>query len=165
MSLLVSNGSRDGQVGASDMVSKALPEVWISLDFVARENSDRDFDPNYVTQELGVVPTQQHRVGDAIGGGPGRRTFTRWRLSVGPVDTLTIDAMLAEMLSLLRPASSKLRSVSKQIGVTPVLTCAVRPRSTEAKDGGYVTPDVRFPLDFVQWAAENEVVLAVDILL
>jgi hypothetical protein len=147
------------------MTSEALPEVWISLDLVARESSEVDFDPDDVTQELGVVPTQQNRVGDAIRAGQGRRTFTRWRLSVGPTDTLTIDAMLAEMLLLVRPAGSKLRSVSKQIGVTPVLTCAIRPRSTEANDGSYVTPDVRFPLDVVRWAAENEIVLAVDILL
>jgi Domain of unknown function (DUF4279) len=152
-------------VGVSDMPSESLPEVWISLDLVARESGEVDFDPDYVTRELGVVPTQQNRVGDAIRAGQGRRTFTRWRLSVGPADTLTIDAMMAEMLLLVRPASSRLRSVSKQIGVTPVLTCAVRPRATGATDGGYVTPDVRFPLDIVQWAAENAVVLAVDILL
>jgi hypothetical protein len=152
-------------VGVDDMTDEILSEVWLSLDLVAREDSEVDFDPDHITEELGVVPTQQNRVGDAIRAGQGRRTFTRWRLSVGPTDTLATDAMMAEMLSLVRPAGSKLRTVSEQIGVIPVLTCAVRPRSTGATDGGYVTPDVRFPLDVVQWAAENAVVLAVDILL
>lgn len=140
------------------MSDEALPRVWISFDLLALERGGKTFDPDYVTDMLGVEPTQQNRTGDPIHEGKGQRTFTRWRVSVGPVDTIAIDGMLDEVISRLRPAGQKLRAVCDEIGVEPTLTCAVEPMSAE-------TPDVTFPLAVVQWAAENNVELAVDIMI
>jgi Domain of unknown function (DUF4279) len=140
------------------MNDEALPEVWISFDLVALEREGVSFDPDYVTKQLGIRPTQQNRIGDPIHKGKGRRTFTRWRISVGPVYTVKIDGMLEEVISQLRPVSVKLRAVCGEIGVEPMLTCAVEPRSAQ-------TPDVTFPRSVVQWAAENNVELDVDIML
>ncbi len=66
--------------------------------------------------------------------------------------------MLEEVISRLRPVSDKLRAVCVEIGVEPMLTRAVEPRSAQ-------TPDVTFPRPVVRWAAENNVMLAVDIML
>lgn len=140
------------------MTDEALPEVWISFDLVALEREGASFDPEYVTEQLGIQPTQQNRIGDSIHEGKGRRTFVRWRISVGPVDTIKIDGMLEEVISRLRPVGDKLRAVCDVIGVEPMLTCAVEPRSAQ-------TPDVTFPRTVVQWAAENNVELAVDLML
>lgn len=140
------------------MTNEALSHVWISFDLVALEREEASFDPDYITEQLGVQPTQQNRIGDPIHEGKGRRTFVRWRISVGPVDTIKIDRMLEEVISRLRPVGDKLRTVCDEIGVEPMLTCRVEPRSAE-------TPDITFPLAVVQWAAENNVVLAVDVML
>lgn len=144
--------------GARADKEEALPRVWVALDLVAREGDNTQFDPDHVTDMLGVEPTQRNRVGDPIHDGKGRRTFTRWRISVGPVDTISIDTMLDEVMARLRPAGEKLRAVYDEIGVEPMLTCTVEPRSAR-------TPDVTFPLAVVKWAAENNLVLAVDIML
>lgn len=140
------------------MTDEALPRVWVAFDILRLESEGTQFDPDYVTAMLGVEPTQQNRVGDPIHEGKGRRTFTRWRISVGPVSTIKIDGMLEEVISRLRPVGDKLRAVCDEIGVEPMLTCRAEPRSAE-------TPDITFPLTVVQWAAENNVVLAVDVML
>jgi hypothetical protein len=138
--------------------NEALPRVWVSFDFIAREEAGTAFDPDYITNVLGVKPTQQNRAGDPIHKGTGRRTFTRWRISVGPIDTVAISTMLDEVVSRLSPAGHKLHTLSEEIGVEPILTCAVEPMSA-------MTPEITFPHAVVQWAAENNVVLAVDIML
>jgi hypothetical protein len=140
------------------MNDEALPRVWVSFDLVARERDKVVFDPDYVTEALGVEPTQQNRAGDSIRDGEGRRTFTRWRVSVGPVETITIGTMLDEVISRLRSVGDNLRAVCDEIGVEPVLICAVEPRSAQ-------TPAIRFPVEIVRWAADNRVALDVDIML
>lgn len=140
------------------MDDEALPEVWVSFDLVALERDGASFDSDYVTQQLGVQPTQQNRIGDPIHEGKGRRTFVRWRISVGPVYTIKIDGMLDEVISRLRPVSDKLRAVCDEIGVEPMLICAVEPRSAQ-------TPAITFPIEIVRWAADNRVALDVDIML
>jgi hypothetical protein len=140
------------------MGDEALPRVWISFDLVARKGDKVVFDPNYITSVLGVEPSQQNVIGEPMHVGKGRWFFTRWRVSVGPVDTIAIDGMLNEVISRLEPAGDRLRTVCDEIGLEPTLTCAVEPKSAE-------TPDVTFPLAVVQWAADNKVKLAVDIML
>jgi hypothetical protein len=140
------------------MSSEALSRVWVSFDLVARERDGITFDPDYVTRALGIEPTQQNRSGDPIHDGQGRWTFTRWRISEGPLETVTITGMLDQVISRLSTAGQKLNTVCDEIGVEPILTCTVEPQSAE-------TPDVTFPRPVVQWAANNNVALAVDIML
>ena len=140
------------------MTGEALPHVWISFDLVALECTKIVFDPDYVTEQLGVRPTQQNRVGDPIHKDRGRRTFTRWRLSVGPVDTLDIKPMLSDVLIRLKPANDRLLKICSEISVEPMLTCTVEPKSAQI-------PDITFPPDVVRWAAEYGVSLGVDVLL
>jgi hypothetical protein len=108
--------------------------------------------------QLGVVPTQQNRVGDPITDRGGRRSFTRWRVSIGPVETIDISPLLTELMTRLRPAEHKIRSLCSEIAVEPKLTCTVEPRSAE-------TPDVTFPHEVIRWAAAEGVSIGVDIML
>lgn len=140
------------------MVAEASPRVWISFDLVSRERDATSFDPDYITGQLGIEPTQTNRVGDPIGERGGRRSFTRWRLSVGPVETIDISPMLSELMSRLQLASPRLRHLCEELGIEPTLTCAVEPKSA-------ATPDITFPVDVVGWAAANSVSIGVDLML
>lgn len=75
------------------MADPRLPHVWVSFDL------DGTFDPDLVSTELGIEPTSRGRKGDPIRADPprGRRTHDRWRVTIGPRDTLQIDAMLSEL--------------------------------------------------------------------
>jgi Domain of unknown function (DUF4279) len=138
--------------------AEAAPRVWISFDLVSLEHDATNFDPDFVTEQLGIEPTQTNRVGDPISDRGGRRSFTRWRLSVGPIETINISPMLSELMTRLRPASPRLDRVCKELGIEPKLTCAVEPKSAE-------TPDITFPLDVIRWAAANGVSIGVDLML
>jgi hypothetical protein len=135
-----------------------LPRVWVSVDLVARERDGQTFDPSYVSAVLGVEPTQQNRVGDPIAHGRGRRTYDRWRVSVGPVETIEIESMLDEVVARFGDCGDRLLRVCDEIGVRAMLTCTVEPQSEE-------TPDITFPVRIVRWAADNNVALGVDIMI
>jgi hypothetical protein len=140
------------------MNDEALPLVWISFDLVALEREGKTFNPDYVTEILGVLPTQHNRIGDSILHGKGRRTYDRWRVSVGPVETIEIEPMLDEVVGRFSDCGDRLPQVCDEIGVEPVLMCRVEPKSAE-------TPAITFPVEIVRWAADNRVALDVDIML
>ncbi|HEV2945161.1 MAG TPA: DUF4279 domain-containing protein [Solirubrobacteraceae bacterium] len=140
-----------------DHLSKPeLADVWVSFNLVAMERDGQTFDPSYVTAFLGIEPTQQNRIGDSIAHGKGRRTYDRWRVSVGPVKTLDIEPMLDEVVSRFSACGNRLVQLCEEIGVQPILICTVEPKSEE-------TPAIVFPVRIVRWAADNKVELAVDI--
>jgi Domain of unknown function (DUF4279) len=114
------------------------------------------FDPSYVSAVLGVEPTQHNRIGDPIAHGVGRRTFDRWRVSVGPVETIEIESMLDQVVARFSDCGDRLLLVCNEIGVQATLTCTVEPRSEE-------TPVITFPVRIVRWAADNRVAIDVDI--
>ena len=140
------------------MNDEALPRVWVSFDLVALERDGKTFDPDYVTEALGVLPTEHNRIGDSIAHGRGRRTYDRWRVSVGPVETLEIDTMLDDVVGRFSDCGGRLAQVGNEIGVEPVLMCRVEPKSAE-------TPAITFPARIVRWAADNRVALDVDIMI
>jgi hypothetical protein len=113
------------------MNDEALPLVWISFDLVALEREGKTFNPDYVTEMLGVLPTEHNRIGDSILHGKGRRTYDRWRVSVGPVETIEIEPMLDEVVGRFSDCGDRLPQVCDEIGVEPVLMCRVEPKSAE----------------------------------
>lgn len=135
------------------VTNETPPHVWVSLTIIGGQ-----FDPADVTARLGVEPTSSHRVGDPVVGNKGRRRRDRWRITIGPRDTIQIDAMLAELLARMAPSHGKLRQVCTELGLTASLTCAVEPTSAQ-------TPAIVFPPAVVKWAAANDVAIDVDIML
>jgi Domain of unknown function (DUF4279) len=133
--------------------TESLPHVWISLSIMGAS-----FDPDVVTAQLGVESTSQHRIGDPIVGDKGRRYYDRWRVTVGPRDTLKIDAMLSELLAHIAPGERELKRVCQELEVEATLTCAVEPTSS-------MTPDIIFPPSVTRWAADHGVIIDVDLML
>ena len=140
------------------MTREQAPRVWVSLDLASLAHEPVDFDPDYVTQRLGVTPTQSNRLGDQISDHGGRRSFTRWRLAVGPTETIDASPLFRELMDRLKPADGRLGILCRELGLAPKLTCTVAPRSA-------ASPDITFEKDVVEWAAANGVVLAVDLML
>jgi hypothetical protein len=135
------------------MTVDALPHVWLSLTIMGG-----DFDPDELTARLGIVPTSHHRAGDPIVGDKGRRRQDRWRVTIGPRDTVQIGGMLDELLARMAPGSERMKELCGELGLEATLTCAVEPVSAE-------TPSVYFPSAVVQWAADQCVAIEVDIML
>jgi hypothetical protein len=131
---------------------ESLPHVWVSFTLLGDS-----FDPDAITMALGVAPTSQHRKGDQRGK-TARWPRARWRVTVGPCDTLDIDAMLAELLAHMMASSREIKRVCGELGLDATITCAIEPTSA-------LTPAVRFPPDVVQWAAERDVAIDVDLMI
>jgi hypothetical protein len=130
-----------------------LPTVWISFDLF-----EASFDLRDITGQLGIEPTSAHRTGDPIKEDQGRWPRDRWRITIGPRNTIEIGNMLDELVTRLRPAEQALRGVYDANKVEAMITCAVEPQSG-------VTPYILFPNEVVQWAAAHDVALAVDVML
>jgi hypothetical protein len=130
-----------------------LPSVWLSFDLVGGP-----FDPDVISARLGVAPSSQHRTGDPIHLGRGRRRHDRWRVTVGPKGTLEIGEMIDELRRRLQPATSALQEVCAEFGLRPLIICAVEPTSSK-------TPNILFPSAFVRWAAEIRCGISVDVML
>ena len=129
------------------------PIVWMSFDLVGDS-----FDPDVVTQRLGIRPTSQHRAGDSIRAGLGRRQHDRWRVTVGPREVDDVGGMVDELLASLESARPKLRGVCQAFGLGPTILCAVEPKSSRV-------PDVTFSAKAIQWAAEIGCAISVDLML
>jgi hypothetical protein len=130
-----------------------LPRVWVSFDLLGAS-----FDPDAITAQMGVEPTHAHRRGDPIREDKGRRRHDRWRVTAGPRETIEIGEMLSEVVERLAPASNVMNAVYATHDVKAMLTCAVEPRSA-------LTPYVLFPVEIVQWAAQQGVAITTDLML
>lgn len=70
------------------------------------------FDPDAITQLLGIAPTTHYRPGDPITkDGQGRRRGFGWMIKVNEVETLEINAMLRELQERVDVSSAVVRSL------------------------------------------------------
>jgi hypothetical protein len=134
------------------MPQESLPHVWVSFTLIGDS-----FDPDAVTAALGVTPTSYHRKGDQRGK-TARWPRARWRVTVGPRDTIEVDAMLAELMAHMAPSEREVKRVCAELGLKAMIICAVEPTSS-------LTPSIRFPPDVVRWAADRDVAIDVDIMI
>jgi len=117
------------------------------------------FDPDEITQRLGIEPTLKFRPGDPItSDGRGRRRRYGWAVKVGGYDTIEIDGMLQELREQVSVSSFLVRKVCKDLDIEPVIVCGV---GAERAD---IMPALYFPTDFLRWAAEMGASLDVDVL-
>jgi hypothetical protein len=129
------------------------PTVWVSFDLFGAT-----FDPDAITRDLGIEPTSAHRRGDPIKDGKARWPRDRWRITIGPEQTIEIGRMLDDLLDRLRPAEQRLRVGYEKHGVESMITCTVEPTSR-------VTPYILFPDYVVKWSAEQGVAISVGVML
>jgi Domain of unknown function (DUF4279) len=137
------------------MSSKTLPKVQMRFGFLGES-----FDPDEITERLGIQPTVMYRPGDPITqDGRGRRQSYGWAIKVGPRHALEIDALLQELREQVNLESDQVRELCRDLGIEASILCGVG--MGEADD----LPVTFFPQDFVAWAAEMGAAINVDIVL
>jgi hypothetical protein len=131
---------------------ESLPHVWISFTLIGDS-----FDPDAATAALGVSPTSCHRKGDQRGE-TARWQKARWRVTVGPRDTIEVGAMLGELMAYMPSNGQEIRQVCAELELEATVTCAVEPTSS-------LTPVIRFSPEVVRWAADGDVAIDIDIMI
>lgn len=138
------------------MVLERLPSVRLYFRF-----RGESFDPDAITQRLGISPTTHYRPGDPITkDGQGRRRGFGWMVKVNEVETLEIDAMLRELQERVDVPSSVVRKLCDDLQVEPVVICGVGQHAD-----AITTPTLFFPVDFLHWLADMGASLEVDVIL
>jgi hypothetical protein len=66
--------------------------------------------------------------------------------------------MLAELMAYMTSSEREIKRVCAEFGLEATITCAVEPTSA-------LTPFIRFPPEVVQWAADRDVAIDVDIMI
>jgi hypothetical protein len=132
-------------------IQEKLPTVWVSLDVM-----DGGVDPDIITKRLGVEPTTYHRMGEARYKGRGRHTNDRWRVTVGPRETLEIGPMLSELLVRFAPGENALAPLCAELEATAIIKFTVLPGDT--------TPWITFSPDLLRWAGERNITIDIDVM-
>jgi hypothetical protein len=138
------------------MMSEPLPSVRIYFCL-----QGQSFDPEEVTRRLGIKPTASFRPGDPITkDGQGHRLGYGWMLKVGEHETIEIDDLLRELQETLSGPTTFIKELCDDLGLKPVVICGVGQHESAT-----TTPTLFFPADFVNWLAEIEASLDVDVIL
>lgn len=134
-------------------VLNSLPSVKISLRFQGGR-----FDPDEITERLGIEPTTTFRPGDPITeDGEGRRRRDGWRLAVKERETLEIGPILEELRGHVAVPGSVVRKLCADLGVGAVVVCSVLQRGHET------APALVFPADFIGWISDLGASLELDV--
>lgn len=130
----------------------AQPIVSVHFDFFGES-----FDPDVITQRLGIKPTGHFRAGDPMSLGTGRRRRDCWTLMVGDTETLYVDDMLEELRAAFTASPEAVKELCSELDVEAAVTCMVLPQSRQM-------PAMDFSADFVEWAASLGAGITVDVL-
>ncbi len=133
------------------MDEQELSTVWISLDIL-----DAGVDLDVITRRLGVKPSSYHRAGEARHKGKGRWPGDRWRVTVGPRETLNIEPMLVELMERVTSGDNVLTELCADLGATAAIKCTVLP--------GDIKPGMFFTADFMRWAGERGIPMEIDLI-
>jgi hypothetical protein len=136
------------------------PIVSVHFDFYGES-----FDPDAITQRLGIEPTTHFRAGDPMSLGTGHRKRDRWILTVGDKEVLHIDDMLKELRGAINVSPQEIRNVCSELAVEAVVTCMVLPQPPQTPaTGSPQMPSMEFPPDFVEWVASLGARLSIDVM-
>lgn len=140
------------------MNSERLPDISLSLNFYGDS-----FNPDEVTQRLGIEPTECHRIGDPIprlteNARPGKYRHDGWRLMQGPCEAIEIDRLLNKFQKLVDVPGETIRQVCSDLEVEAVVICGVLQPISSA------TPNLCFPTNFLRWVADMEAEIYFDLI-
>lgn len=80
-----------------------------------------NFDPDLVTQRLGITPTKIHRLGDPIGKNGNKIKFSGWYLYTDKVDNLLIDKLVEDVVSKLNDKIDIINEVKRNYNLASIL--------------------------------------------
>jgi len=79
------------------------------------------FDPDLVSQRLGISPTKIHRLGDSIGKNGNKIKFAGWYLYSDIVDNLFVNKLVEEVISKLAVKIDIINAIKKDYGLSSIL--------------------------------------------
>ncbi len=77
-----------------------------------------DFNPDTITNELGVIPSISWRKGDLTKEGAKKKSAF-WILTAKKSDSIYINEQLEAFLKEITPNKAKLKKLCKELGITP----------------------------------------------
>ena len=80
-----------------------------------------NFDPDIVTQRLGITPTKIHRLGDPIGKNGNKIKFSGWYLYTDKVENLLIDKLVEDVVSKLDSKIDIINELKRDFNLTSIL--------------------------------------------
>jgi hypothetical protein len=119
------------------------------------------FDPDEITSLLGVQPTRTWRFDDPVPRTLLRRKHDAWFLSIGyerldEEHTIDLMSQVRRIFDRLQPDTAKLIDICTRLKLQPVLSCVLY---IEGND----RPAVHFDTDIVQWLAQLQAEIDVDL--
>jgi hypothetical protein len=117
---------------------------------------DAPFDPDDITRRVGLQPTISYRRGDP---GPFEQPRKRdfWGVTVGPQETLDVQALLQVLMDQVHPRLAPIGEVCAELGLTPVVSCTIELKSS-------LTPVIQLSRGIVQQWADLGEILEIDVL-
>ena len=114
-----------------------------------------DFDPNVITREVALEPSEVWRKGDS-GTHKGIRQYDYWCLDTGYVNTLDLEEIAEDIHNKLKLKREQLSKVIADYDITTVFTVV-------AKIDGNHTPAVSFSEDIVKLGSEFGAFFDIDL--
>lgn len=84
-----------------------------------------DFDPEEVTNALGIKPTKTWRVGDPIQNTLLKRKHNGWSFATPRQESLDLGKQIRELLRELEPKFSSIAALRERVGLDVEVSCAV----------------------------------------
>ena len=116
--------------------------------------SDHDFDPNLITQRLGIEPSKIRRKADP------RPKITSWELSSGEVvgEVVDVHALAAPLVGRLAPHTDHIKQLVSELDLSAVLQVVLHISRDDAKS----TPAIGFDSATVKFLGEIGASIDVD---
>ena len=95
----------------------------IRCDFIL---TGHGYDPDIITQALGIQPTYTWRAGERVPNSLVRYKHDGWSLTNGPVESLDVQEVARPLLTSLLPLVDTLADLTEQLGVEAELAYTVR---------------------------------------
>ena len=79
------------------------------------------FNPDHVTNRLGILPTEVRRKGESIGNSGNQIKFSAWYLYAGKIDNLFVNKLAEDVVERLFDKIDIINSLKKEFNLTSIL--------------------------------------------
>jgi hypothetical protein len=114
------------------------------------------FNPDEVSEKLGISPTKTWRFGESIQKTLASYKHDGWRLSTNEVETLDLDKQLKKIWDIIHPFNSKIINICEDLKLDAEIACSV-----DVEGDQY--PALYFERESIKRIAELNAELDIDI--